>query len=207
MGWLLHWLCYWWRALFRVQRAGLCSPYRRPSSLNAFRPETQGAALGLYALGVVFAPVIGPAFGGYLTDAISWRWAFYINVPVGAAALLMQAKFLEDPLYYKTVKPGKLDGWGLGLLGLWVGSLQFVLDKGQEDNWFGNNRIHLSAVVFVVSFILFLLHEFRSSKPLVDLRAFKNRNLSIGCISVFALGIVLYGLTSELPVFYQTLLG
>jgi DHA2 family multidrug resistance protein len=200
-------------ALLLVARAvqgaagGALQPLSQAILLESFPPETQGAALGLYALGVVFAPVIGPAFGGYLTDAISWRWAFYINIPVGIAALLMQAKFLEDPPYFNTVKPGKLDGWGLGLLGLWVGSLQFVLDKGQEDDWFGNNRIRLSAVVFVVSFILFLIHSLRSSKPLVDLRAFKNRNLAIGCISVFALGIVLYGLTSELPVFYQTLLG
>jgi DHA2 family multidrug resistance protein len=83
---------------------------------------------------VVLAPVVGRAFGGYLTDAISWRWAFYINVPIGILALLLQSRFLEDPPYIKNAKPGKVDGIGLGLLGLWVGCMQFVLDKGQEDD-------------------------------------------------------------------------
>ena len=175
--------------------------------IESFPPEKQGQALGLYALGVVLAPVIGPAFGGYLTDAISWRWAFYINVPVGILALVLQAKFLEDPPEIKNAKPGKFDGVGLGLLGIWIGAFQFMLDKGQEQDWFGDVRIIAAASVFFCGFIAFLVWEFRHSKPLVDLRALSNRSLAIGCGLVFALGGVLYGLTTVLPVFYQTLLG
>ncbi len=186
---------------------GALQPISQAILIESFPPEKQGQALGLFALGVVLAPVIGPAFGGYLTDAISWRWAFYINIPVGILAILMQSKVLEDPPYITNAKPGKLDGIGLGLLGLWVGALQFILDKGQEDDWFGDLRIRWAAVLLVIAFVAFLVWEFRHAKPLVDLRALSNRNLAIGCALIFALGAVLYGLTSILPVFYQTLLG
>src|SRR5579875_3912221 len=186
---------------------GALQPLSQAILIESFPEEKQGMALGLYALGVVLAPVIGPAFGGYLTDAISWRWAFYINVPVGALALLLQAKFLEDPPEFRNAKPGKFDGWGFGLLGLWIGSLQFVLDKGQEQDWFGDARICWAAGICVVGFIAFVLREFLHKKPLVDLRAFSNRNLAVGSLLVFLLGAVLYGLTTILPVFYQTLLG
>ena len=186
---------------------GALQPLSQAILLESFPPEKQGQALGLYALGVVLAPVIGPAFGGYLTDAISWRWAFYINIPVGLLALLLQAKFLEDPPEFQNAKPGRFDGWGFGLLGLWIGCLQFILDKGQEDDWFGDARIRWAAVILVLSFVLFMVQEFRHHKPLVNLRVFANRNLAIGCLLVFALGAVLYGLTTILPVFYQTLLN
>jgi MFS transporter, DHA2 family, multidrug resistance protein len=126
---------------------GALQPLAQAILIESFPEEQQGLALGLYALGVVLAPVIGPALGGYLTDAVSWRWAFYINVPVGALALLLQAKFLEDPPEFKNAKPGKFDAWGFGLLGLWIGCLQFILDKGQEQDWFGDERICWAAGV------------------------------------------------------------
>ncbi len=186
---------------------GALQPLSQAILIESFPEEKQGLALGLYALGVVLAPVIGPAFGGYLTDAFSWRWAFYINIPVGILALLLQAKVLEDPPRFKHAKPGKFDGIGFGLLAIWIASLQFILDKGQEDDWFGNRLICWAAAFVVTGFIAFLIHEFTHKKPLVDLRALANRNLAIGCGLVFALGGVLYGLTTILPVFYQTLLG
>jgi DHA2 family multidrug resistance protein len=186
---------------------GALQPLAQAILIESFPPEKQGQAMGLYALGVVLAPVVGPAFGGYLTDAISWRWAFYINVPIGLLALLLQSKFLEDPPYIKNAKPGKIDGVGLGLLGLWVGCMQFVLDKGQEDDWFGNMEIRWAAVVMVMGLIAFLVWEFKHEKPLIDLRAFRNRNLAIGSALIFVLGAAIYSLTSVLPVFYQTLMG
>ncbi|MGI4828261.1 MAG: DHA2 family efflux MFS transporter permease subunit, partial [Janthinobacterium lividum] len=153
------------------------------------------------------APVIGPAFGGYLTVAISWRWAFYINVPIGILALLMQNKYLEDPPSFKNANPGKLDGVGLGLLGLWIAGMQYMLDKGQEQDWFGDIRIRWAIAVMIGGLIAFVVYELRRPKPLVDLSVFKNRNLAFGCILIFILGIGLYALTTILPVFYQNLLG
>ena len=186
---------------------GALQPLAQAILLESFPPEKQGQALGVYALGVVLAPVIGPAFGGYLTDAVSWRWAFYINIPVGILAILLQSKFLTSTPP-KTVKQvGKFDGVGFGLLGIWITCLQFILDKGQEDDWFGDARICWAAGILVVSFAIFMIYEFRHKKPLVNMRAFADRNLTIGCLLVFALGAVLYGLTTILPVFYQTLLG
>ena len=186
---------------------GALQPLSQAILLESFPPAKQGMALGVYALGVVLAPVIGPAFGGYLTDALSWRWAFYINIPVGIVALLLQSKFLQDTEPADKKKAGKFDGIGFGLLGLWIGCLQFILDKGQEDDWFSDARIRWAAGILVVTFVLFLVREFRDKKPLVVLHAFADRNLALGSALVFALGAVLYGLTTILPVFYQTLLG
>jgi DHA2 family multidrug resistance protein len=186
---------------------GALQPLSQAILLESFPPAKQGMALGVYALGIVLAPVIGPAFGGYLTDTLSWRWAFYINIPVGLLALLLQSKFLQDTEPASKKKAGKFDGVGFGLLGLGIGCLQFILDKGQEDDWFGDTRIRWAAALFVVAFALFLIRELRHKKPLVELRALSDRNLLIGSALVFALGAVLYGLTTVLPVFYQTLLG
>ena len=186
---------------------GALQPIAQAILIESFPPEKQGQALGLYALGVVLAPVIGPAFGGYLTDAISWRWAFYINVPIGLLALLLQSRFLEDPPYIKDAKPGKFDGVGFGLLGLWVACMQFVLDKGQEDDWFGNTEIRWAVVLMVLGLIAFMVRQFTAAEPLIDLRAFSNRNLAIGCALVIILGAGIYSLTTILPVFYQTLMG
>jgi DHA2 family multidrug resistance protein len=186
---------------------GALQPLSQAILLESFPEEKQGQALGLYALGVVLAPVIGPAFGGYLTDAISWRWAFYINIPIGILAIVLQSKFLEDSPEIKNAKPGKFDGIGLGLLGIWISCLQFVLDKGQEDDWFGDPHIRWAVAIFVITFVLFFIREFTLDKPLVDLRALRDRNLGLGCLLVFALGAVLYALTTVLPVIYQTLLG
>ncbi len=186
---------------------GALQPLSQSILLDSFPPAKQGMALGVFALGIVIAPVIGPVLGGYLTDAISWRWAFYINIPIGIAALFMQYHFLEDPPEIKTAKPGKFDGIGFGLLGIWVACMQFTLDKGQEQDWFGDARIRWSIGLFFVFFTAYIVYQLRAKKPLVDLRALKDRNLAWGCILIFCLGVVLYGLTTILPVFYQNLLG
>jgi DHA2 family multidrug resistance protein len=186
---------------------GALQPLAQSILVESFPPEKRGQAMGLYALGVVVAPVVGPVLGGYLTNAISWRWAFYINVPVGILAILLQSRFLEDPPYVKNAKPGKLDSMGFGLLGIWIACMQFVLDKGQEDDWFGNASIRWATLVGVICLIAFVVRELAHDKPLVDLRALGNRNLAIGCCLIFVLGAGIYSLTSILPVFYQTLLG
>jgi len=161
----------------------------------------------VFALGVVVAPVLGPTLGGWLTDTYSWRWAFYINIPIGIFAVLMILRNVEDPPYIKDAKLGKLDGIGLGLLAVWLGSLQIILDKGQEDDWFGASWIRWTTLLALVCLVAFLVREFRLDKPLVNLRVFRHRNFTLGCLLIGLFGAALYGLVTLLPLFYQELLG
>src|SRR5579863_7625565 len=116
---------------------GALQPLSQSILLETFPPQKRGLAMAVFALGVVVAPVLGPTLGGWLTDSYSWRWAFYINIPVGIFAIFMISRYVKDPDYVREAKPGKLDGIGLGLLAVWLGALQIILDKGQEDDWFG----------------------------------------------------------------------
>jgi DHA2 family multidrug resistance protein len=156
---------------------------------------------------VVVAPILGPVLGGYLTDQISWRWAFYINIPIGLLAVLLQSKFLEDPPWIANAKPGRLDRLGLGYLAIWSACLQFICDKGQEDDWFGSNLIRAAAVIGAIGLVAFVVRELTTEYPLVNLRALCNRNLLVGTGLVFLLGGGIYGITTILPLFYQTLMG
>jgi MFS transporter, DHA2 family, multidrug resistance protein len=163
--------------------------------------------MAVFVLGVVVAPVLGPTLGGWLTDQYSWRWAFYINVPVGIVAVLMISRFIEDPPYLRSAKPGRIDAIGLGLLAVWLGALQIILDKGQEDDWFGATWIRWAAVILVVGFVTFLIRQLVIRHPIVNLRVFKDRNFAFGCLLVGLLGSVVYGLVTILPLFYQTLMN
>ncbi len=186
---------------------GALQPLSQSILLETFPPDKRGLAMAVFALGVVVAPVLGPTLGGWLTDTYSWRWAFYINIPVGAFAVFMISRYVEDPSYIKEAKPGRFDGMGLGLLAIWLGCLQIILDKGQEDDWFGATWIRWAAAVLLVSFVAFLIREFRHDKPLVDLRVFKHRNFAIGCVLIGLFGAAIYGLVTLLPLFYQELMG
>jgi DHA2 family multidrug resistance protein len=186
---------------------GALQPLSQAILLESFPADKRGLGMAVFALGVVVAPVLGPTLGGWLTDTYSWRWAFYINIPVGIFAIIMIMKYVEDPPYIKNAKVGKLDSIGLGLLAIWLACLQIILDKGQEDDWFGATWIRWAAVTLVVCFVLFLVREFRHKKPLVDLRVFRHRNFAIGCLLIGLFGASLYGLVTLLPLFYQELLG
>ena len=186
---------------------GALQPLSQSILLESFPPAKRGAAMALFAFGVVVAPVIGPTLGGWLTDSYSWRWAFYINVPVGALAFFMISRFVHDPPYIKNAKPGPFDNIGFGLLAVWVGALQIMLDKGQEDGWFGAVWIRWALFFFITGFILFIIHCFRAKHPLVNLRTFRDRNFAVGCTLIFLFGISLYSLVTVLPLFYQELLG
>jgi DHA2 family multidrug resistance protein len=186
---------------------GALQPLSQAILLESFPPEKRGLAMSAFALGVVVAPVLGPTLGGWLTDTYSWRWAFYINIPVGILAILLIARFVEDPPYIKNAKAGRLDGWGLGLLAVWLGALQIILDKGQEDDWFGATWICWATAILVVALVAFLVRELTHNQPLVNLRIFKNRNFLVGCILIFLFGGVVYGLVTILPLFFQELLG
>jgi len=186
---------------------GALQPLSQAILLESFPPEKRGSALAVFALGVVVAPVLGPTLGGYLTDAYSWRWAFYINIPVGILAVLLILRFVEDPPYIQNAKPGKIDGIGLGLLAVWLGALQIILDKGQEDDWFGANWIRWATFILIVGFVSFLIRELTHDKPLVNLRVFRHRNFLLGCALIALFGGAIYGLITLLPLFYQELLG
>ena len=186
---------------------GALQPLSQAILLESFPPEKRGIAMAVFALGVVVAPVLGPTLGGWLTDTYSWRWAFYINVPIGIFAVFMISRQVEDPPYIKNAKPGKIDGIGLGLLAVWLGCLQIILDKGQEDDWFGAAWIRYAAVILVIGFVLFLVRQFRHKHPLVNLRVFRYRNFTLGCILIGLFGAAIYGLITLLPLLYQELLG
>jgi len=200
-------------ALILIARAvqgaggGALQPLSQSILLESFPPEKRGLAFAVFALGVVVAPVLGPTLGGWLTDTYSWRWAFYINIPIGIFAIFMITRYVEDPPYIKNAKAGKIDGIGLGLLAIWLGCLQIILDKGQEDDWFGATWIRWATALLLTSFVSFLIREFRAKKPLVDLRVFRYRNFRLGCTLIGIFGAALYGLVTLLPLFYQELMG
>jgi len=186
---------------------GALQPLSQSILLESFPADKRGLAMAVFALGVVVAPVLGPTLGGWLTDTYSWRWAFYINIPIGIFAIFMILRYVEDPPYIKNAEPGKIDGIGLGLLAVWLGSLQIILDKGQEDDWFGAAWIRWTSLLLLIALVAFLIRQFRHDKPLVNLRVFKNRNFTLGCVLIGLFGAAIYGLVTLLPLFYQELLG
>jgi MFS transporter, DHA2 family, multidrug resistance protein len=156
----------------------------------------------------VVAPVLGPTLGGWLTDTWSWRYAFYINIPVGVLAVFMISRFVHDPPYIKKAKAGPFDNLGFGLLCLWSGALQVILDRGQEDDWFGAVWVRWAMLILVVSLVWFVWHEWKAKQPLVDLHILlRNRNFGVGCLLIFLLGFTIYITVAMLPLFYQEVLG
>jgi DHA2 family multidrug resistance protein len=163
--------------------------------------------MAVFAFGVVVAPVLGPTLGGWLTDTYSWRYAFYINIPIGALALFMINRFIIDPPYIKNAKVSAFDRYGFAALVIWTGCLQVVLDKGQEDDWFGAVWLRWAVAALVVSFVYFVWHSWRDKDTLVDLRVLKDRNFAMGSVLIFLFGIGIYSTVTVLPLFYQELLG
>ncbi|MGC4051332.1 MAG: DHA2 family efflux MFS transporter permease subunit [Paludibaculum sp.] len=195
--------------VFRVIQGaagGALQPLSQAVLLEAFPPDQRGKAMGFWGLGIVVAPILGPVLGGWLTDAYSWRWVFYINIPVGVASLLMTRWFVFDPPYIQRSKLG-VDYWGIGLLAVGIGGLQIVLDKGQQEDWFASNWIVTLSITAAVALIWFIYHELRVVGPVVDLRVFKDRTYSTGTLLMTMLGFVLYGSLVLLPIWLQTLLG
>jgi DHA2 family multidrug resistance protein len=186
---------------------GALQPMSQAILLESFPEQKRGQAMALFGLGVVVAPILGPTLGGYLTQVYSWRWAFYINVPVGILAFIMISRYVFDPDYIRNARPGRLDGIGLGLLATWLGCLQIILDKGQEDDWFDATWIRWATAILIVAFIAFVVRMLMKKKPLVDLRIFRHRNFALGCLLIALFGGCIYGLIVLLPLFYQQLLG
>jgi MFS transporter, DHA2 family, multidrug resistance protein len=187
---------------------GALQPLSQAILMESFPPRRRGAAMALFGFGVVVAPVLGPTLGGWLTDSWSWRYAFYINIPIGVLAVFMISRFVHDPPYIKHGKAGPFDNLGFGLLCLWTGCLQVILDKGQEDDWFGAVWIRWATLALIVSLFWFIRHSWTTPHPLVDLRILaRNRNFAVGCTLVFMLGFVIYITVAMMPLFYQEVLG
>lgn len=185
---------------------GALQPISQAVLLETFPPQERGKAMAFWGLGIVVAPILGPALGGYLTDTLSWRWVFYINLPIGIASIIMTKLFLWDPHYIKP-RSSKVDGWGLGMLAVGIASLQIMLDKGQEADWFSSHFIVVLAVLAAVLLVGFVLWELHTKDPVVHLRVFKDRTYATGVFLMTTLGFVLYGGLVLLPLFMQILLG
>ncbi len=176
---------------------------------DSFAPEKRGLAFSLYGITTICAPAIGPTLGGWITDNYSWRWIFYINVPVGILALILVFQFVEDPPYIATLKK-RLSGFdfiGFSLLTLGVGALQIVLDKGQEDDWFGSHFITTLVVIAVVGLVSLVIWEWFQKEPIVDVRLFKNFNVATTNLMFLMLGAALFSSTVLMPQLLQTLMG
>jgi DHA2 family multidrug resistance protein len=186
---------------------GALQPIAQAVLLESFPVEKRGSAMAVYGMGIVVAPIIGPTLGGWITDNYSWRWIFYINVPIGILAVLMANTFIEDPPYIRNQRPGRIDFTGFGLMALGLAALQIVLDKGQEDDWFSSRFITWATALAVVTLVAFVIWELRVKEPIVNLRVLANRNFAVGTALIAAMGVVLYGTVALLPLFLQTLLG
>ncbi len=197
---------------FRVLQGaggGALQPVSQAILVESFPRAKQGAAMAVYAMGVVFAPAVGPTLGGWITDNFSWRWIFFINIPIGVISLLMTQLLIADPPYLKreNLRTLKIDYIGIGLLGVGLGALQIMLDKGQRDDWFSSHFIVACAVITAVCLIAVVIWELRSKAPIVDFGLLRERNFALATMTMFVLGLVLYGTTVLLPEMLQTLLG
>lgn len=197
---------------FRVLQGaggGALQPVSQAILVESFPREKQGMAMAFYGMGVVLAPVIGPTLGGWITDNYSWRWIFLINIPVGILSLVLTRALIFDPVYLvrRAWNKMKVDYVGLGFLAVGLGFLQVMLDKGQTDDWFGSNFIVICMVLTVVGLVGAVIWELHTEDPVINLSLLKDRNFAISTLSMFTLGVVLYGTTVMLPIFMQTLLG
>ena len=189
---------------------GALLPISQAILMESFPPAKRGMAMAVYGMGVVVAPIFGPVLGGWLTDNYSWRWIFYINIPFGVLAVLMLQAFVEDPPYLRDANAkagGKIDYIGFAAMATWLASLQIILDKGQQDDWFNATWICWASCISLVSMVFFIVWELRVPYPLVDLRVFRNRTFAVGTFLMLIAGIMLYSTTSLLPMFLQGLMG
>jgi len=186
---------------------GAMVPIAQSIMLESFPRQKRGVAMAIFAQGVVVAPILGPTLGGWITDNYTWRWIFYINLPVGIGAVLMAKWVVEDPPYIKRNVDAGIDFIGFGLMAICLGTLQIILDKGQEADWLGTPWVCWFAATSLVTFIAFIAWEMTVDHPLVDLRIFKSRNFTVGVLLMMSLAGILYGTTAQIPLFLQTLMG
>ena len=197
---------------FRVLQGaggGGLQPSEQAILADTFPPAKRGMAFAVYGVAVVTAPALGPTLGGYITDNYTWRWIFFINIPVGILSLLLTSRLISDPPFLKRrkISETRIDYIGLGMIALGLGTLQVVLDKGQRDDWFESHFILALSVISAISLLFVIWWEWRNKEPIIELHLFKDRTFASAYMLMFVLGFVLLGSTLLLPLFMQTLLG
>jgi len=198
-----------WLVIFRVLQGlggGALQPISQAILLESFPVRKRGMGMAIFGIGVVFAPIIGPTLGGWITDNFTWRWIFFINIPVSVLSLTLVEMFIVDPPYLQRGVT-KIDYMGLGLLAVGIGALQVVLDNGEKNDWFGTPWVAQLALISALCIIGLIIWELRTDHPIIDLSVFRARNFAPGVTLIFVLGIGLYGSMVLLPIFLQSLLG
>jgi len=198
--------------LFRIIQGaggGGLQPMAQAILADVFPPQKRGVAFALYGITAIMAPTIGPTLGGWITDNYSWRWIFFINLPVGILAMFLVMRLVEDPPFLRRSMRGGVgvDYIGISLLALGVGALQVVLDKGQEDDWFGSRFITDLVIVSAVCLIALVIWEWHHKTPIIEVRLFKNFNFAAANVMMFLFGVLLFSSLVMMPQFLQTVLG
>ena len=196
--------------VFQGAAGGALQPISQAILMESFPPAKRGVAMAIFAMGVVVAPIIGPTLGGWITDNYSWRWIFYINLPIGILAFYMCQIFIEDPPYLISARQSttaRIDYLGFSLMAIWLATLQIILDKGQQDDWFAAGWIRWASAISFVSMVCFIIWEIRQKQPVVNLRVLKNRNFAMGTALMTILGVVLYSTITLQPLLVQNLMG
>jgi len=198
--------------IFRVLQGaggGGLQPSEQAILADTFPPAKRGMAFAVYGAAVVVAPAIGPTLGGWITDNFSWRWIFFVNIPVGIISLLLTSRLIQDPPEFRRRKwsETRIDYMGLGLIAVGLGALQIVLDKGQREDWFESRFIVVLTVISAAALIFAVIWEWRHKDPIVELHLYKERTFATANFLMFMLGFALLGSTLLLPLFTQSLLG
>jgi DHA2 family multidrug resistance protein len=203
-AWSLQSLVFF-RVIQGIGGGGLV-PLSQSILLESFPREKHGTAMAIFGMGAMLGPIVGPLLGGFITDNWSWRWIFYINIPIGILSIIMNIIVIQDPPYMQRVKM-KVDYWGLAFLAAGLGSLQFILDKGESEDWFASGLIVTFAVVSAVSLALLVINEYYSDHPIVNLRLFKDRTFTSGATVMFFVFLNLFGSIVLLPIYLQSIMG
>jgi DHA2 family multidrug resistance protein len=193
------------RVLQGLTGGGL-QPLSQAVLLETFPPSRHGSAMAAFGLGIIIAPILGPTLGGWITDNYTWRWIFYLNLPVGILSVLRISQYVTDPHYLKDGKTGRVDIWGMGFLALGFGMLQMVLDTGQRKDWFGSNQLRTWTALCVMGLVGMVIRELTAHDPIVDLRGLKDITYSTGVILMTMVGFVLYASLTMVPIYLETLL-
>ena len=196
--------------IFRIIQGaagGGLQPTQQAIILDYFPPEKRGTVFAITGITMIAAPILGPTLGGIITDNFSWRWIFYINVPVGLIAAFLVWKMVDDPPHAMAKGFKKIDYWGLGLVSLGLAAMQLVLDKGQQDDWFSSPFIATWAIICVVSLTIAVIWLWGQKDPIIDLSLFKDKAFSLSCALIFLVGFVLFGGSTLLPLLLQSQFG